>query len=138
MKYAALLLAVSTLAACQAPGTAQKTDRVKLTQCGDVEITRLAESAPDYRKKVWVNGVEFGSEENGEIARNEYMPFHTYLYASTTLVDADKPYNIAAVTAAPDGVSLLRYRDSTEVGRDKCDTSEAALKAQLHDSSKPY
>ncbi|HDT1603745.1 TPA: hypothetical protein QHT00_002858 [Enterobacter sichuanensis] len=137
MKYALVLFAVLTLAACQSP-TSQRTDRVTLTRCGNDQITLLPAAAAGRQLRIWVNDVVFTGDEGREITRNEYMPFHTYLYSRDTPVADAQPYNIVALTAAPEGVTLLRYRDSTEVGKAKCSLSEAALKAQLHDPSLPY
>lgn len=138
MKYALMLLAVSTLSACQSPSTPQKTDRVTLTQCNDYTVTLLPASAPNRQAQIWVNDKQFVSEARREIPRNEYMPFHTYFYGSQTPSVEAKPYNIAALTAAPEGVTLLRYLDSTEVSREKCDITEEAIKAVLHDKSTRY
>ncbi|CAH5340752.1 hypothetical protein AI2839V1_2883 [Enterobacter cloacae] len=138
MKYGALLLAVSTLAACQSSPTSKAPERVTLTRCDNYEISILPATTAERQTRIWVNENEFISDGKREITRNEYMPFHTYLYGRTTPVADPQLWNIAALTAAPEGVTLLRYHDSTEVGKAKCAISEAALKTMLHDSALPY
>ncbi|MCA2028482.1 hypothetical protein LDK53_21320, partial [Enterobacter sp. K16B] len=100
MKYALVLFAVLTLAACQSP-TSQRTDRVTLTRCGNDQITLLPAAAAGRQLRIWVNDVVFTGDEGREITRNEYMPFHTYLYSRDTPVADAQPYNIVALTAAP-------------------------------------
>ncbi|EPT0357192.1 hypothetical protein ACVNT8_000754 [Enterobacter cloacae] len=137
MKYALLFLTVPMLAACQSP-MSQKTDRIPLTRCDSYQITLQPATVADRQTRIWINNVEFTGDARREIARNNAMPFHTYLYGRATPVADAQPWNIAALTAAPQGVTLMRYLDSSEVGKTKCDISEAALKTQLHDNAMPY
>ncbi|HDU5045321.1 TPA: hypothetical protein RFU55_004788 [Klebsiella aerogenes] len=137
-KPIAMILSAAILTACHSGNSFQNEPYELLAHCGDYTIKKSTHTVKWHQNIIWVNDVRFISDNKREIPVNEYMPFHSYLYYIPAGNPTPLSFNIAVLAAAPDSVTLLRYRDSTEIGKEVCDITELYLKSQLHDNRNRY
>ncbi|HBA3987368.1 TPA: hypothetical protein NV716_002915 [Escherichia coli] len=142
MKILLSFLAFSLLTACttKADTTPKKQDTVILTKCGAFNISKKPQTDISHQWSIWINGIEFdginGIEAGGELSNG--MHAHTYVFVVGNKRVPDDSYDIALLAATGGNVWLRRSLGENFVDQDKCDISESALKAIMHNKRLKY